>query len=65
MLNPLTSSRRFILLPIQVEKSLTELQLRGKFGKKTQEEMQSGKDSNSRALGASFGFLSSMLTKTR
>jgi hypothetical protein len=65
MLNPLTSSRRFILLPIQAEKSLTELQLRGKFGKKTQEEKQSGKDSSSGALGAGFGFFSSMLTKTR
>ena len=65
MLNPLPSSRRFILLPIQAEKSLTELQLRGKFGKKTQEEKASGKDSTSGALGAGFGFLSSMLTKTR
>ena len=65
MLNPLPSSRRFILLPIQAEKSLTELQLRGKFGKKTQEEKASGKDSTSGALGTGFGFFSSMLTKAR
>ncbi|KAL3775860.1 hypothetical protein ACHAW5_010154 [Stephanodiscus triporus] len=65
VLNPLPSSRRFILLPIQAEKSLTELQLRGKYGKKTQEEKSSGKDSTSGALGTGFGFLSSMLTKTR
>ncbi|KAL9185217.1 hypothetical protein ACHAXT_002994 [Thalassiosira profunda] len=55
ILNPLPSSRRFILLPIQAEKSLAELlQLRGKYGKKTQEEK-----------GGKLGFLSSMLTKNR
>lgn len=66
ILNPLPSSRRFILLPIQAEKSLTELQLRGKYGKKAQEEKASSRDASSgNALGAGFGFLSSMLTKTR
>ena len=42
---------RLVLLPIQAEKSLTELQLRGKYGKKAQEEKASGKDSDSGALG--------------
>lgn len=66
ILNPLPSSRRFVLLPIQAEKSLTELQLRGKYGKKSQEEKASSRDASSgNALGAGFGFLSSMLTKTR
>jgi hypothetical protein len=65
VLNPLPSSRRFILLPIQAEKSLTELQLRGKYEKKAQEEKTSGKDTTTGALGSGFGFLSSMLTKTR
>ena len=67
MLNPLPSSRRFVLLPIQAEKSLTELQLRGKYGKKSQEDKTSSKDgtSSGNALGSGFGFLSSMLTKTR
>lgn len=67
MLNPLPSSRRFILLPIQAEKSLTELQLRGKYGKK-QEDKTSSKDgtSSGNAMGSGFGFLSSMLsTKNR
>jgi len=66
ILNPLPSSRRFILLPIQAEKSLTELQLRGKYGKKQEEKANSsnGKNTNS-GLGTGFGFLSSMLTKTR
>lgn len=65
VLNPLPSSRRFILLPIQAEKSLTELQLRGKYEKKAQEEKASGKDTTTGTLGSGFGFLSSMLTKTR
>jgi len=65
--NPLASSRRFTLLPIQAEKSLTELQLRGRYGKKVREEKESNKDvSSGNALGSGFGFLSSMLsTKTR
>ena len=65
--NPLASSRRFTLLPIQAEKSLTELQLRGRYGKKAREEKESNKDvSSGNALGSGFGFLSSMLsTKTR
>lgn len=66
LLNPLASSRRFVLLPIQAEK-LTEIQLRGKYGKKTQEEKASSAAASSgNAIGAGFGFLSSMLsTKTR
>ncbi|KAL7521579.1 hypothetical protein ACHAWX_006256 [Stephanocyclus meneghinianus] len=66
ILNPLASSRRFVLLPIQAEK-LTELQLRGKYGKKAQEEKTSSVATTSgNALGTGFGFLSSMLsTKTR
>jgi len=65
--NPLSSSRRFTLLPIQAEKSLTELQLRGRYGKKVREEKENNKDvSSGNALGSGFGFLSSMLsTKTR
>jgi len=65
--NPLSSSRRFTLLPIQAEKSLTELQLRGRYGKKVREEKETNKDvSSGNALGSGFGFLSSMLsTKTR
>jgi len=66
LLNPLASSRRFILLPIQAEK-LTEIQLRGKYGKKAQEEKaNSAAASSGNAIGTGFGFLSSMLsTKTR
>ena len=66
LLNPLASSRRFVLLPIQAEK-LTEIQLKGKYGKKSQEEKtSSAAASGGNAIGAGFGFLSSMLsTKTR
>ena len=65
--NPLASSRRFTLLPIQDQKSLTDLQLRGRYGKKTREEKESNEDvSSGNALGTGFGFLSSMLsTKTK
>jgi hypothetical protein len=64
---PLASSRRFTLLPIQAEKSLTEVQLRGRYGRKVREEKGINKDvSSGNALGNGFGFLSSMLsTKTR
>lgn len=66
---PLPSSRRFILLPIQAEKSLTEWQLRGKYGKKGSQEEKGSNSSYSKdamgGLGTGFGFLSSMLTKTR
>jgi len=66
ILNPLPSSRRFVLLPIQAEKSLTELQRSGKYGKKQESNRASSKDATSgNALGTGFGFLSSMLTKTR
>merc|ERR1712194_786197 len=69
IITPLPSSRRFILLPIQAEKSLTELQLRGKYGKKGSQEDKSENGSHSKdamgGLGTGFGFLSSMLTKTR
>jgi hypothetical protein len=65
LLNPLASSRRFILLPIQAEK-LTELQLRGKYRKADEEKASSAAASSGNAIGAGFGFLSSMLsTKTR
>lgn len=65
LLNPLVSSRRFVLLPIQAEK-LTEIQLRGKYGKKAQEEKTNSAATSGNAIGAGFGFLSSMLsTKTR
>ena len=54
------------MLPIQAEK-LTEIQLRGKYGKKAQEEKTNNAAASSgNAIGTGFGFLSSMLsTKTR
>lgn len=73
-IQPLASSRRFVLLPVQAEKSLAELHLRGRYGRKAQEEKASGAaaaaaaaggTSSGNALGTGFGFLSSMLTKTR
>ena len=66
LINPLVSSRRFILLPVHQEK-LTETQLRAKYGKKTHDaRTTSAAASSGNAIGAGFGFLSSMLsTKTR
>ena len=61
-LSPLPSTRRFGLLPIQSDRSLAELQRRGKFGKK--DEDQNRQDSSSGGVMSSgLGFFSSMLKK--
>ena len=59
---PLQSSRRFALLPIQTDRSISELQRRGKIGKEKgvssdREEAGSG------VIGSGLGFFSSMLKK--
>ncbi len=59
---PLQSSQRFALLPIQTDRSISELQRRGKIGKEKgvssdREEAGSG------VIGSGLGFFSSMLKK--
>lgn len=64
MHNPLSSSRRFGLLPIQSSKSITEVQLRGKLSKDKQEnETMNKKDGSSASakFSSGLGFFSSML----
>lgn len=67
MLVPLSSSRRFTLLPIQAERSVTELQLLGNIGKdkidKAATEQGYGTSAAASAVSSGLGFLSSMLKK--
>ena len=61
-LNPLASSRRFGLLPIQEsDRSLAELQRRG--NKYDKEESRNAGSSGSGVIGSGLGFFSSMLKK--
>jgi hypothetical protein len=61
-LNPLASSRRFGLLPIQEsDRSLAELQRRG--NKYDKEESRNAESSGSGVIGSGLGFFSSMLKK--
>ena len=62
--NPLPSSRRFALLPVQSDRGLTEMQLR-KYGKKNAQENESNEHDGAAGLGQNiqkgFGFFSNML----
>jgi hypothetical protein len=59
---PLQSSRRFALLPIHTDRSISELQLRGKIGK--DEVIASFREeAGSSVIGSGLGFFSSMLKK--
>ena len=66
-LTPLSSSRRFALLPIQAERSIAELQTLGRIGKdKMDREAAERADrarSTANAVSSGFGFFSSMLGK--
>ena len=63
VLNPLASSRRFGLLPIQSDRSLAELQRRGKFGKDKDEDQRRQDTSAGGVMSSGLGFFSSMLKK--
>eukprot|EP00559_Dactyliosolen_fragilissimus_P005224 CAMPEP_0184860522 /NCGR_PEP_ID=MMETSP0580-20130426/5399_1 /TAXON_ID=1118495 /ORGANISM="Dactyliosolen fragilissimus" /LENGTH=1323 /DNA_ID=CAMNT_0027357659 /DNA_START=148 /DNA_END=4119 /DNA_ORIENTATION=+ len=67
MLTPLASSRRFALLPIQAERSVSELQLLGKIGKENIDKEEIGMadraSAAASAVSTGFGFFSSMLGK--
>ena len=51
--NPLPSSRRFALLPVQSDRGLTEMQLR-KYGKKNQDNENNQQDSTSSGVSHNF-----------
>ena len=67
ILNPLPSSRRFMLLPIQVEQSMKELQLvrnlEKERGEKVEIEKLSGASAAANAVSSSIGYFSSLLKK--
>ena len=63
LLNPMPSSRRFMLLPIQAERSLDELRLRSKYGKEKEAAAEAEASAPSSAVTSGFGFFSSMLKK--
>ncbi len=67
LMNPLASSRRFMLLPIQAEQSVKELQLIQNLEKersnKAEAEKASSTSTAASAVSSSFGFFSSMLKK--
>jgi hypothetical protein len=59
---PLPSSRRFTLLPIQTDRSISELQRRGKLGK-DKEAGSDREEAGAGVIGSGLGFFSSMLKK--
>jgi hypothetical protein len=60
---PLNSTCRFSLLPIQSDRTLADVQLRGKYKEKDEHESRQDTASGSSVIGSGFGFFSSMLKK--
>ena len=60
---PLPSSRRFLLLPIQSDRSLNDLQLKTKYAKEKQETDRRQESSADSLMSSGLGFFSSMLKK--
>ena len=59
---PLASSRRFTLLPVQADRSLSDIQIRGKYATKEKEENTERNETRSgNVISGGFGFLSNML----
>jgi hypothetical protein len=63
--SPLPPSRRFALLPVQADRSLSDLEFRGKYAREKKEATSSKQDTSSgNAISSGFGFLSGMLKGT-
>jgi hypothetical protein len=60
---PLPSSRRFALLPIQNDRSISELQRRGKLGKNKVVSSDTLQEAGSGVIGSGLGFFSSLYKK--
>ena len=58
---PLSSSRRFALFPVQADRSLKDIQIRGKYAKEKQEADQTPDTSSGNVISGGLGFLSGML----
>lgn len=61
--SPLASSRRFALLPIQSDRSLSDLQLKTKYAKEKQETDRRQETSADSLMSSGLGFFSNMLKK--
>jgi hypothetical protein len=59
---PLASSKRFPLLPVQADRTLNEIEMRGKYAKE-KEAAASRPEASSGVMSSGLGFLSSMLKK--
>ena len=57
---PLTSSRRFTLLPVPADRTISEIQMRGKFARDKQEVVDR-QEATTSVVTSGLGFLSSML----
>jgi len=58
---PLASSRRFALLPVQADRSLNDIQIRGKYAKEKEEDVGRNDTRSGNVISGGFGFLSNML----
>lgn len=58
---PLLSSRRFTLLPVQTDRSINDIQLRGTYAKEKERTSQKPDTSSGNVISGGFGFLSNML----
>lgn len=61
--SPLASTRRFVLLPIQSDRSLSDLQLRGKYVREKEVTKNPQESVGGGVVSSGLGFLSSMLKK--
>jgi hypothetical protein len=61
--SPLPSSRRFLLLPIQSDRSLNDLQLKTKYAKEKQDTDHRQESTTDSLMSSGLGFFSSMLKK--
>ena len=60
---PLSSSRRFALLPIQNDRTLADLQLKGAYKKEKEEQERRQESIGGSVMSSGLGFFSSMLKK--
>jgi Vps51/Vps67 len=61
---PLNSTRRFTVLPVQADRSLNDIQLRGAYTKeKEQAAAEKQEQASGNVMSSGFGFFSSMLKK--
>lgn len=60
---PISSTRRFVLLPVQADHSLNDIQLRGMYNKEKDQTADKTESASANVMSSGFGFFSSMLKK--